>query len=43
MQLSMFEKLTVGRLLKTYLAYYGTQGLLLCSQKPTTGPYLEPD
>jgi hypothetical protein len=43
MVLIFLGKLTVAQLVKIFRAFYGTEGSLLCSQEPTTGPYPEPD
>jgi hypothetical protein len=40
---TLFEKLIVIQLVKKYPAFFvETEGSLPCSQKPATGPYLDP-
>ena len=39
----VLQKLTVSRLVKKFLAFYGTQRSITTLQNPTTSPYPEPD
>jgi hypothetical protein len=39
----LLEKLTVNRLVKKKIQFYGIENSLLCSQEPATTTYPEPD